>query len=225
LQEFWAKHLDPASLRAPDTRGAHAGFLSGALARNGGEWFVGDGLTIAGEYLGAWRLPCGLVRMSQLCRKLAADPVSPLPPPFGHSRPGAVALFSQSWASLGVCVSVPARQTVNTKGKGKVSCPHGLTLPGVPCGFQACYAVLRECFCCSLPCPVPDIHVAVTLELLAEAFGERFFQQVGSCPAFWNPCYRAGVGTCSHAWTGCSARRAAACTVGFVVDRIRGQAW
>ncbi|GAB4813095.1 hypothetical protein N2152v2_000141 [Parachlorella kessleri] len=46
-EKFWKEHLEPGTETAPESRGAHAAYLSRILAANKSGYFVGDGLTIA----------------------------------------------------------------------------------------------------------------------------------------------------------------------------------
>ena len=50
-QKFWEEHIQPGNETGPESRGAHAAYLSRILAANKTGYFVGDGLTIAGGWL------------------------------------------------------------------------------------------------------------------------------------------------------------------------------
>ena len=49
VEKYWKEHIEPGSETAPESRGAHAAYLSRILAANRSGYFVGEGLTIAGR--------------------------------------------------------------------------------------------------------------------------------------------------------------------------------
>ncbi|GAB4813097.1 hypothetical protein N2152v2_000143 [Parachlorella kessleri] len=50
-EKFWKEHLEPGTETAPESRGAHAAYLSRILAANKTGYFVGDELTIADLFM------------------------------------------------------------------------------------------------------------------------------------------------------------------------------